>query len=156
MPDGGWNCDRRPEASHSSFNETWGPILGLAAYGATDAAARGAGFLLRHRVVFSERTGEPAYWTFLRLRYPPYWHYDVLVGLRTLEASVGLGDPRVDDALDLLESKRLPDGTWRVEGRWWKRPGSTGSNVEAVDWGEAANDLLTQQAAAVLAAAGRH
>jgi hypothetical protein len=30
-PDGGWNCDVRPEASHSSFNESWGPILGLAA-----------------------------------------------------------------------------------------------------------------------------
>jgi hypothetical protein len=25
-PDGGWNCDLRPEASHSSFNESWGPI----------------------------------------------------------------------------------------------------------------------------------
>ncbi|HVR14642.1 MAG TPA: hypothetical protein VMS41_12720, partial [Gaiellaceae bacterium] len=32
-PDGGWNCDRRPAAAHSSFNETWGPTLGLAAHG---------------------------------------------------------------------------------------------------------------------------
>src|SRR5437867_3841266 len=24
-PDGGWNCDVRPEADHSSFNETHGP-----------------------------------------------------------------------------------------------------------------------------------
>ena len=34
-PDGGWNCDRHRECTHSSFNETWGPLLGLAAYGAT-------------------------------------------------------------------------------------------------------------------------
>ena len=154
-PDGGWNCDVRPEAAHSSFNETWGPILGLAAHGAAEAVARAAEFLLRHRVVFSHRTDELAHPAFEKVRFPAYWHYDVLVGLRTLAASVGLDDPRTGDALDVLESKRLPDDAWRVEGKWWKRPGSKGSNVEAVDWGEAANELLTEQARGVLAAAGR-
>ena len=71
----------------------------------------------------------------LELHHPPYWHYDVLVGLRTLLRAGALGDARTGDALDLLESKRRPDGTWRVEGRWWKRPGAKGSNGEAVDWG---------------------
>jgi hypothetical protein len=154
-PDGGWNCDVRPEASHSSFHETWAPILGLAAYGATEAAGRGAEFLLRHRVVFSERTGRPAHPILLSLRYPPYWHYDVLAGLRTLAGSVGLDDPRAADALDLLESKRLPDGSWRCEGRWWKPPGSKGSGIEAVDWGDAADELLTEQARQTLQAARR-
>ena len=79
----------------------------------------------------------------------------MLVGLTALARSVGLADPRTADALDLVESKRGPDGTWRVEGRWWKRPGSKGSNVEAVDWGETANELLTERAQAALAAAGR-
>jgi hypothetical protein len=88
-PDGGRNCDLRPAASHSSFNETWGPILGLAEYGATDAAKRGAELLLQHRVYKSHRTGDPAHPAFLRLRYPPYWHYDVLVGLVVLDRSVG-------------------------------------------------------------------
>lgn len=154
-PDGGWNCDRKPHATHSSFNETWGPILGLAKYGATAAVERGAEFLLEHRVVFSHRTGEPAHPTFMKVHYPPYWHYDLLAGLRTLVASDALGDGRADDALDLLEEKRLPDGTWRTEGRWWKRPGSKGSNVEVVDWGETASEVLTQQADGVLRAAGR-
>ena len=131
-PDGGWNCDIRPQVTHSSFNETWGPVLGLAELGERDATARGVEFLLRHRVVFSHRRPNVlAHPTFAKLRYPSYWHYD------------------------LLESKRLQDGAWHVEGRWWKRPGSKGSNVEAVDWGTAADDLLTERALDVLAAAGR-
>jgi hypothetical protein len=154
-PDGGWNCDLRPEVTHSSFHETWGPILGLAAYGADEAVERGAEFFLAHRVVFSHRTGELAKPALLKLRFPAYWHYDLLAGLRTLAATGGLGDPRAVDALDLLESKRLRDGTWRTEGRWWKRPESKGSGVEAVDWGNVANDVLTEQAEGVLGAAGR-
>lgn len=155
MPDGGWNCDVRPEASHSSFHESWGPTLGLAEYGAREAAARGAELLLRHRVLFSERTGEIARPHFAKLRYPPYWHYDLLVGLRTLLATGSLGDARCVDALDLLEQKRHPDGTWRCEGRWWKRPASKGSGVECVDWAPYEDELLTERALDVLRAAGR-
>jgi hypothetical protein len=154
-PDGGWNCDIRPHVTHSSFNETWGPVLGLATFGDRDATARGAEFLLRHRVVFSHRRNVVAHPAFLKLRYPTYWHYDLLVGLRTLVSAMGMCDARTGDALDLLESKRHPDGAWRVEGRWWKQPGSKGSNVEAVDWGETANALLTARALEVLGAAGR-
>jgi hypothetical protein len=154
-PDGGWNCDRHRECTHSSFNETWGPILGLAAYGADDAVARGAELLLEHRVVFSHRTGEPAHPAFMKIRVPAYWHYDVLAGLRTLAAAGAVSDPRAGDALELLESKRRADGTWRTEGKWWKRPGSKGSNVEAVDWADRGNELLTAQAEGVLRAAGR-
>ena len=129
--------------------------MGLARYGATAAVARGVDFLLRHRVVFSHRTGEPAHPTIMKLHFPAYWHYDLLAGLRTLAAASSLGDARSDDALDLLESKRRPDGTWRTQGRWWKRPGSKGSNVEVVDWGETAAEILTEQAEGVLRAAGR-
>lgn len=153
--DGGWNCDRRAHVTHSSFNETWGPILGLARYGATEAVERGAEFLLQHRVVFSHRTGEPAHPTMLKLHFPAYWHYDLLAGLRTLAAARALGDARAGDALDLLEELRGSDGAWRTQGRWWKRPGSKGSNVEVVDWGDAANAVLTEQALGVLEAAGR-
>jgi hypothetical protein len=154
-PDGGWNCDRHPECVHSSFNETWGPILGLSRYGAHEAAARGAEFLLEHEVAYSHRTGELAHPRILRLRYPPYWHYDLLAGLRTVAASVGLDDPRLMKPLEALEEQRRPDGTWQVDGKWWKAPGSKGSNVEIVDWGGTANELLTEQARNVLAVAGR-
>src|SRR5215211_9011138 len=127
-PDGGWNCDRKPKATHSSFHESFSPVVGLAAYAqatgderAEAAAARGAEFFLRHHVFCSERTGEA--WPKLeQLRYPPYWHYDALVGLTMLRRSVGLGDSRVERALALIEAKRRPEGTWRTEGRWWKPP----------------------------------
>ena len=161
-PDGGWNCDRHREATHSSFNETWGPTIGLALYAketghgpARAAAERAAEFLLVHRVYQSHRTGEPAHPTVTRLRWPPYWHYDVLVGLLTLARSVGLDDPRTSDALDVVESQRREDGTWRTDGKWWKGPGSKGSNVEVVNWGNTAHDLLTACAREVLAAAKR-
>jgi len=153
--DGGWNCDVRLAASHSSVNETWGPILGLNEYGADEAAARGIEFLLTHRVVLSHRTGEPMHRHIVELHYPPYWHYDLLVGLRTLVRTGALDDSRMTDALDMLESKRRTDGTWRTDGRWWKPPGSKGSNVEAVDWGTAADDLLTERVRGVLTAACR-
>ena len=161
-PDGGWNCDRRPEAAHSSFNETWAPTMGLASYArdtghvaAREAADRAAEFLLQHSVYQSHRTGTSAHPAFTRLRWPPYWHYDALVGLVTLERSVGLDDPRTADALDLVESKWREDGTWRSEGKWWKGPGSKGSNVEVVDWGTTAHEMLTAGARDVLAAAKR-
>ena len=161
-PDGGWNCDRRPEATHSSFNETWAPTMGLAAYARNmdDASARAAAehaaeFLLQHAVYQSHRTGKPAHPGVVKLRFPPYWHYDALVGLVTLARSVGLDDARAGDALDLVELRRRDDGTWRTDGKWWKRPGSKGSNVEAVDWGPAADDVLTARAREVLAAGHR-
>ncbi|MFY9579389.1 MAG: hypothetical protein WAQ33_08690 [Gaiellaceae bacterium] len=62
----------------------------------------------------------------IKLRVPPYWHYDVLVGLVTLARSIGLGDPRTSDALDFVESTRRDDGTWRTEGKWWKPAGLEG------------------------------
>jgi hypothetical protein len=175
-PDGGWNCDVRPEANHASFNESWGPLLGLSAHrlsirsdtkpalprvgppsAALEAAVVAAAeFLLRHRVVESERTGELANPRLGHLRWPAYWHYGLLPGLRALHEAGQLGDPRVRPALDRLRAARHPDGTWRPDGRWWGGPSPRGgANVEIVDWGaEGEARMLTLQALEVLAAAG--
>jgi len=60
-------------------------------------------------------------------------------------------DPRAREAVELLEQKRLPTGRWRSGGRWWKPPGSTGSNVEVVDWGRTGpNEMITLNALRVL------
>src|SRR2546422_10191690 len=63
-PDGGWNCDRKPSARTSSFNETWLPMLGLAAYarehkhpGAARAVERAAEVFLSRRMFKRKSAG---------------------------------------------------------------------------------------------------
>jgi hypothetical protein len=156
-PDGGWNCDQHPDTGHTSFHETFAPLWGLAEYARTsgnraavEAVDRGAEFLLVHGLFRSHRTrrvGE----AWLKLRYPAYWHYDVLQGLLALARVGRVGDPRADEALDVVRAKRRMDGCWRAEGYWWKPPGYSGSNVEAVDWGRGGpNEMLTLRALSVL------
>lgn len=77
-------------------------------------------------------------------------------GLLLLSRVVGLTDPRVNEALDILESKRRPDGTWRAGGSYWKPPGRTVTGVDVVDWGRSGpNQMTTLNALRVLRAAGR-
>ncbi|HZM72774.1 MAG TPA: hypothetical protein VFC71_05305 [Candidatus Polarisedimenticolia bacterium] len=163
-PDGGWNCDRHPGARHSSFNESLPAFRGLAAFAhatgdraAHDSANRAAELLLRHRVLFSERSGEPIHPSVMKLHWPPYWHYDLLAGLRALAEAGYAGDRRAADALDLLESKRRADGTWATEAAHFGKPGAKGSNVEVVDWGRVGqpSEPATLTALLILRAAGR-
>jgi hypothetical protein len=161
-PDGGWNCDRRPDATHSSFHETLWPCLGLAEYhlatadaAALAAARRAAEFLLRHRLFRSERTGHVIHPDFLKLRYPAYWHYNVLAGLRALRRVGRLHDPRAVEALDVVASKELPEGPWGLEGRYWRGADAMGSAAEVVDWGRAGpNEMITLHALSVQRGAG--
>ena len=161
-PDGGWNCDRRPEASHSSFHETHPPIWGLYEYAratahedAASAARRGAELLLERRLFRRRRDGDVVNRSWVALHYPPYWHYDILQGLLVVSRVGRAGDHRAGDALDLLERRRLPDGRWRPGGYWWQPLGSTRAR-EIVDWGRSApNEMITLNALRVLRAAGR-
>ncbi|HKG11678.1 MAG TPA: hypothetical protein VKB07_13990, partial [Gaiellaceae bacterium] len=122
---------------------------------AQEAAKRTAELFLEHRLFRTLATGEPIGESFVTLHSPPFWHYDFFQALVVL-GRMGLADePRAADGLDLLEERRLADGRWRAGGRWWKPPGSTGSNVEVVDWGSGPNELLTLHALRVLRAAGR-
>jgi hypothetical protein len=156
-PDGGWNCDRHPRASRSSFHESAIPALGLATYadlagdaGARAAAERTAELLLEHRLFRSRRTGEPIHPSWLVPHCPAYWHYDLLQGLRLLLALDRLDDPRAADALEALEGARRPDG--RFSGRRW----SSSRQPAAVDWGAGPENLLLNElATSVLAAADR-
>jgi hypothetical protein len=161
-PDGGWNCDRHPEAHHSSVNESLPPIWGLHEYAAItgdararDAALRGAEFLLDHRVFRSHTAGKVMHRRVVDIHWPAYWHYDILQALLVLSRVGCARDARVADALDVLESKRAADGRWEPDGRWWRGPGSKGSGVEAVDWGrDGERRMLSLNAMRVLVAAG--
>jgi hypothetical protein len=162
-PDGGWNCDKRPEAHHSSFHESVIPMWGLLEYHrvtgdlkALAAAKRTGEFMLRHRLFRSERTGEIINPSWLNLRYPHYWHYDILQGLRFLSILDKLKDPRACEALDILEEKRLPDGRWKADGYHWKNSHSTGRYRSPVDWWRRQpNKMITLEALRVLKVAGR-
>ncbi len=161
-PDGGWNCDRKATGYRSSFNESLAPMWGLHEYWvatgeptAREAAARTAELLLEHRLFRRLATGEPIHPSFVTLHYPAYWHYDVLQVLVVLARMQLVRDSRAADGLELLEKRRLPDGRWRTGGRWWKPPGSKGSNVETVDWGSGPSEPLTLNALRVLRAAAK-
>jgi hypothetical protein len=144
-PDGGWNCDKHPEAAHSSFNESLAPLRALAAYSrvaadpdvvplAESAADRAARFFLEHRVDRSHRTGELAHPSIERLAWPAYWHYDRLQGLRALREAGHADDPRTTGARESLRAAADVAGRWSPDRRHWKGPGSPGSNVECVAW----------------------
>jgi hypothetical protein len=159
-PDGGWNCDRDPDASHSSFMESILPLraLALAARETGDAragaAAGRAGEIFLTRNLFKRRRdGAVMRREFVKLHYPLYWHYDVLHGLKVLAEAGRLGDARCKDALDLLEAKRLPDGGWPAEQCYYR------AGAERVDWGGTSagrmNEWVTADALSVLRAAGR-
>jgi hypothetical protein len=163
-PDGGWNCDPRPGANHSSFHESIGPLWGLTEYAhatgdqaAGESAERAAELFLGHRLFRSHRTGRVAHEEWLKLHYPPYWHYDILHGLVMLSRCGKATDPRAADALDRIDAKRGQDGCWRADGRrYWRPPGFEGSNVEAVDWGRSGQtEMLTLNALRVLRTAER-
>jgi hypothetical protein len=161
-PDGGWNCDREASGRRSSFHESLIPGWGLFEYAratgdrdAAEAAARTAELLLQHRLFRRHGTGEPIHPSWVVLHYPPYWHYDIGHALLILARMGQAGDPRAADALDILESRRRPNGRWTAGGRWWKPPGSD-RTVETVDWGAGAGSaMITLNALRSLKAAGR-
>lgn len=167
-PDGGWNCDRDPAAHTSSFNETLLPLRGLAAYARgrrrptlTKAIDRAAEVFLTRSLFKRRRDGHVIAPDFVALHYPHYWHYDVLAGLTAMVDVGKIGDPRCAEALDLLESKRLPDGGWPAERRYYtvSRDAAMRSNADSVAWGGTGrsrmNEWVTAEALAVLRAAGR-
>ena len=164
-PDGGWNCDRRSSGYRSSFHESWATAIGLAAFRdatadaeALSAARRTAELLLDHRLFRTLDGRRDIHPGVAALHWPAYWHYDVLAGLRVLRAvDPGLlADPRASDALDLVESKRSPDGRFATRHAWWQAGRHVTSPTDVVDWGKGKpSEVLTLHALTVLALAGR-
>ena len=126
MPDGGWNCRAMPGyggATHGSFHTTISALEALLEYerfrperaqAARDAGERGREFLLLHRMYRSHQTGAVAKSEFTRFFFPPRWHYDVLRGLDYFRDAGAPYDPRLEDALQLVEQRRGRDGRWML------------------------------------------
>ena len=171
-PDGGWNCDKRPQAVNSSFMETLIPLRGLALHaritGSTSsekAAKRAAEVFLKRKLFKRQRDDSIIRDDFATLHYPCYWHYDVLFGLKVMAEAGLIKDERCLDALDLLESKKLRDGGFPTEKKYYtkiKSPAGEAkrkSGSSLVDWGPTGkscmNEFVTADALCVLKKSGR-
>jgi hypothetical protein len=127
MPDGGWNCRRRFGATHSSVHTTISALEGLRYYellhrrkvaAVRAAQRRGREFLLVHRLFRSHRTGAIIKPIFVRFSFPPRWHYDILRALDYFQAVKARRDPRLADAIEILQNERLKDGRWPLQNSY--------------------------------------
>jgi hypothetical protein len=132
LDDGGWNCEA-PKSTRSSFHTTICVLEGLleferavgpsAPIAAQIAAARRRGeeYLLARSLFRRRSTGEVADPAFLKLVFPPRYHYDILRALdylRNSDANTNSSikpDPRISEAVRLIESKRQADGRWLLD-----------------------------------------
>src|SRR5512139_332489 len=168
-PDGGWNCDKRPGAQTSSVQETLLPLRGLACWyrasgdeQALRAANSAAEFLLARRLLWRKRDGvliEPEWGGPVDKIHYPIRFYDVLSVLLVMAEMGMVRDPRCGDALDLLERKRLADGTFAVEWTNVTKADRIETRGTYADWGvlhkKRGNALVTIDALYVLREAGR-
>lgn len=130
MPDGGWNCRRPRGATHSSMHTTISVLEGLCLYdlhstrrggsGRTvmnvrAAQRRGREFLLAHRLFRSHRTGVIIRPEFVRLAFPPRWHYDILRALDHFRAVGAPRDPRLAEAIEIVRRGQDADGRWPLQ-----------------------------------------
>lgn len=165
-PDGGWNCDKHPEASHSSFHESLIPLRALNAYWQASgdpqilkARDRAAERFLSRFLFKNPKTGTVIKPEFVELAYPGYWHYDFLYGLRSMSECGLIMDPRCKDALAVLESKRLPDGGFGADTKYYHFSQTIKTGNSLVDWGGTSrkkmNPFITAEALSILKQAGR-
>ena len=82
-----------------------------------DSAAqrRGREFLLVHRLFRSHRSGEIIKPIFLRFAFPPRWQYDILRALDYFQTVAAPRDPRLAEAIDIVQNSRRPDGRWPLQ-----------------------------------------
>jgi hypothetical protein len=165
-PDGGWNCDKDPKAVNSSFWESLIPLRALAQHArltgkkeSREAAKRAAEVFLKRRLYKRQKDGKIMRDEFVELHYPCYWRYDILFGLKVMAEAGFIGDKRCYDALELLESKRLPDGGFPSEAKYYRVTDKKAAGRSLVDWGGTSkkrmNEFVTADALYVLNKSGR-
>ncbi|MCC6804080.1 MAG: hypothetical protein IT319_14455 [Anaerolineae bacterium] len=135
LADGGWNCEAENGSTRSSFNTTICVLEALLEYElqfgsspeVTEARLRGQEYLLERRLFRRKSTGEVIGYdrkdgrggqdhpVFTRFAFPTWWHYDVLRGLEYLRRAGVAPDERVNEAVELVASKRDSEGRWLLE-----------------------------------------
>lgn len=165
-PDGGWNCDKNPSASKSSFIHTLWTLRGLGLYSTiyqdkkvNESIQKAAEVLLKRKLYKRISTGQVIKEEFIFLHYPLYWHYDILAGLKVMAETGFIRDTRCKDALDLLEEKMITNEGWPAERKYYKVSDQIRTNHDYVDWGGTSkkkmNEWVTADALFVLKKSGR-
>lgn len=165
-PDGGWNCDKNPHAIHSSFMESLIPLRALALHSrkkrnreSQEVTKAAAEIFLKRHLYKRQKDGSVIKDDFLKLHFPCYWHYDILFGLKVMTEAGFINDTRCQDALDLLESKKLSDGGFPAEKKYYQVTDKIKSGHSLVNWGGTSkrkmNEFVTVDALWVLKEASR-
>ncbi|TGK27863.1 hypothetical protein EHQ05_08735 [Leptospira yasudae] len=138
MKDGGFNCrSNRKGAVHSSLHSTLSVLEGIHEYlnngyhyreaELKEAAKESREFILMHKLFRSDKTNEIIHPSFLKLTYPYRWYYNILRALDYFRSAGEKYDRRMDDAIEILLSKRRKDNKWKLES---KHPGVTYFDME--------------------------
>ena len=123
LDDGGWNCEAENGSVRSSFDTTINVLDGLLAFEQAtggsddvgDARRGGEGYLLERSLFRRKSTGEVAVPEYVDAAFPYYWHYDVLRVLDYFRRAGSDPDPRMAEAVEVVRSKRQPDGRWLLD-----------------------------------------
>lgn len=164
-PDGGWNCDKNPKATKSTFIHTAISMRGLGIYGkeyeqkeAEDAAKKAVEVLLKRKLYKKQSDDTIIKEEFTLLHYPLYWHYDILGGLKIIAELGQVQDPRCTEAIELLISKYIKDEGWPAESKYYKTSNELKLGNDYVNWGGTSkkkmNEWVTVDALYVLKEAG--
>lgn len=129
MADGGFNCrSNRSGAKHSSMHTTLSVLEGLFEYERNgyiyrldevrQAKAEAQEFLLMHRLFKSDKTGSVIQERFLKFPYPCRWYYDILRVMDYFQFSGLKYDPRMDEVVEIILSKRTVEGKWKLSAAY--------------------------------------
>jgi len=136
LGDGGWNCDAEIGSVRSSFHTTINVLEGLIEYETahgssevTPVRRRAEEYLLERGLFRRKSTGEVVDPAYLEFAFPYYWHYDVLRALDYFRRAGADRDPRLEEAVELVRSKRQPDGRWLLDP---VHPGRVFFDIETV------------------------
>jgi hypothetical protein len=151
-PDGGWNCDKKPQARNSSYMETITPMRGLILYARSTgdreskkAVKKAAEVLLKRKLYKRLKDGEIIMNPFIELHYPRYFMYDILFALVVLKEAGFIKDKRCKEGIELLKSRRLADGGFPCERKLYRVKRDIKANrTSLVDWGGAKKKVMNE------------
>jgi hypothetical protein len=123
LADGGWNCEAENGSVRSSFDTTITVLDGLLEFeratggsaAVREARRSGEEYLLERSLFRRKSTGEVVNPEYLDFAFPYYWRYDVLRALDYFRRSGAGPDSRLAEAVEIVRSKRQPDGRWLLD-----------------------------------------